>query len=266
MTRVARAACTLADPLIELGATVHVVPLTRIELLDPAPLRAAIERLEAYRWIVLTSGNAARIFADELALSGGAVRMSDSAARRRPEIVAVGPATARTLRAAGLAPDIIAADYSAEGVLAELRSGRPVRGQRVLYPVARGARDVLVPGLEALGATVDAIPIYESVPDDAGAARLRGLVQRAEIDLVAVMAGSAVRAVVRALGTEAMGVHLASIGPVTSQVARELGLRVDVEATQSTAESLVAAIVARYGRGSASFPRDGSPGRSPLSD
>ena len=38
------------------------------------------------------------------------------------------------------------------------------------------------------------------------------------------------------------GVKIASIGPITTAAARQLGLRVDVEATPHTMQGLVAAI------------------------
>jgi uroporphyrinogen III methyltransferase/synthase len=46
-------------------------------------------------------------------------------------------------------------------------------------------------------------------------------------------------------------VRLASIGPITSQTARELGLHIDIEATEFTIEGLVNALVLyeeNYGR------------------
>jgi len=49
---------------------------------------------------------------------------------------------------------------------------------------------------------------------------------------------------VHAAGVEALaGIQVATIGPVTSATARKLGLNVTVEATEYTADGVVAAIL-----------------------
>jgi uroporphyrinogen III methyltransferase/synthase len=116
----------------------------------------------------------------------------------------------------------------------------------VLLPRASEARDVLPEGLRALGAQVHVIPIYRTVLDGDGAARVAGRLRAGEIDLVTLSSSSTARFFVDAVGAEAAGAApAASIGPVTSAAARALGLRVTVESERSTIPALVEAIVAR---------------------
>ena len=63
--------------------------------------------------------------------------------------------------ARGLRADLVPERYIAEGLLESLAS-RVLKGQRVLLPRARGARDVLVDGLADCGAVVDDLPLYEA--------------------------------------------------------------------------------------------------------
>jgi uroporphyrinogen-III synthase len=120
-----------------------------------------------------------------------------------------------------------------------------VAGRRVLLPRASEARDVLPEGLRALGAHVDVIPVYRTVLDGDGAARVAERLRAGAIDLVTLSSSSTARFFVEAVGAEAArAAPAASIGPVTSAAARALGLRVTVESEQSTIPGLVDAIVA----------------------
>src|SRR6185437_15589076 len=62
VTRAQLPESTLAGQLSEAGAEVVELPATRIESLDPAPVRGAIAHLDAYDWLVFTSQNALTLF------------------------------------------------------------------------------------------------------------------------------------------------------------------------------------------------------------
>ncbi|HTJ21112.1 MAG TPA: uroporphyrinogen-III C-methyltransferase [Gemmatimonadaceae bacterium] len=242
VTRAQSQAATISERLAAAGAEVLEMPASRIEPLDPAPLQRAIEELARYRFVIFTSQNAVRIFWDEL--RAGA---RDARAFAGVEIAAIGPATAAALLERGLSVDVAPERFVAEALLDALRDRRDLRGARVLYAAAAGARETLEVGLRELGGVVDRVELYRSVPDGAGGAALRERLLRDEADLATFTSASSVTNFVAAVGADAAGrVPAASIGPVTSQAARDAGLRVDVEATQSTIAGLVDAIVAHY--------------------
>ena len=246
VTRAAGSAGDLVQALRDAGAEVTELPVTRIEPLDPAPLCAALARLGDYGWVVFTSRNAVRIFFDVL----HDARL-DARALAHARVAAVGPATRAELESRGVSVALEPERYVAEGVLEAMRSRDDVRGARVLYATAVGARDVLARGLEALGAAVDRIEIYRSAPDadPRAAATLRQRLERGEIDLVTFTAGSTVHAFVDAVGIgAARRAPAASIGPATSEVARAAGLDVTIEASESTIPGLVDAIVRHLAR------------------
>ena len=242
VTRAQSQAATITERLAAAGAEVLEMPASRIEPLDPAPLQRAITDLSQFRFVIFTSQNAVRIFWDELRASA-----RDARAFAGVEIAAIGPATAAALIECGLSVDVAPERFVAEALLDALRDRRDLRGARVLYAAAAGARETLEAGLRDLGAVVDRVELYRSVPDGAGGAALRERLLREEADLVTFTSASSVTNFVAAVGADAAArVSAASIGPVTSHAARDAGLRVDIEATQSTIAGLVDAIVAHY--------------------
>jgi uroporphyrinogen III methyltransferase / synthase len=122
-----------------------------------------------------------------------------------------------------------------------------VRGVKVLYACAEGARETLQEGLDELGAIVDRVTVYQSVVDGEGAAALRETLLDTGADLVTFTSASSVRSFVDAVGEEAARrAPAASIGPVTSEAARAAGLDVIVEAERSTIVGLAEAIVEHF--------------------
>ena len=246
VTRAGERGGPLAAALRRVGATVHEIPLTRIETLDLAPLHAAVGRLADYDWILLTSVNAVEHLARVVNERGVDAAM----ATRR--LAVVGTATAQACDAQGWrAPTVQPEKMQAEGMLDLMAERSDIEGARMLYPSAAGARDVLPEGLRALGATVDVVPCYRSGADPDGQATVRQLVAAGELDLVTVAAPSAVDSLLDALPPEhASRLPVAAIGPVTARAARVAGFPVKVESTAATMEGWVKAIVAAYRGGS----------------
>ena len=172
VTRAGERGSPLAAALRAKGATVHEVPLTRIETLDLTPLHEAVRRLVAFDWILLTSVNAVAHLARVVAERGAEAAM----ATRR--LAVVGAATSAAADGHGWrTPTVQPENAQAVGMLDAMASRSDIEGARMLYPCAAGARDVLPDGLRALGALVESVPVYRSAPDPDGQARVRALVQ-----------------------------------------------------------------------------------------
>jgi uroporphyrinogen III methyltransferase/synthase len=226
------------------GATVIEAPAIRIEPLDQEPLRRALGDIAHYQWLVVTSRNAVELLWSALRELG-----LDARALAATKLCAVGPATADALLAHGLAVDLVPERYVAEGVIEKFRDRDDVRGARVLFARAAGARELLPAALREMGATVDEVEIYAAVPDLSGLEMLRDAVDAGRVDLVTFTSASTVRYFVEALGAErARTMRGASMGPITSEAARTLGVPVEVEAPESTIASLVGAIVGHLAR------------------
>jgi uroporphyrinogen-III synthase len=234
-------ASVLSSELRKLGATVIEIPF--IEIRKPRsfkPLDSALMSLATYDWLVLTSVNGVEAMWERLAK----LHLTKTSFMHLG-IAAIGPATRKAIEQRGGKVDVVPEEYVAESVVHSLR--RRVKGKRVLLGRAKVARDVIPRELRRAGAEVDVVEAYETVVPQSSRVRLRSLLgnPRRRPHVVTFTSSSTVRNFMALLGpTKAsiQGVRLASIGPVTSSTLRELGLRVDLEASEFTIPGLVAAI------------------------
>ncbi len=238
VTRTRTQAGVLSNQLRALGADVIELPTIRIE--PPSDLRAFAELVQdahAYDWIVFTSPNGVNAFFelfyklyDDAREIGGA------------RIAAIGPATAQRIRDFHLQVDLQPDEYVAEAVVREFKKQGGIENLRILLARAEKARDVLPRELSAMGAIVDEGFAYRTVPEtrDENGARRRLAEEGA--DMITFTSSSTVENFI-ALGLPwPAGMQVASIGPVTSKTARDLGLKVDVEARRHDIPGLVEAI------------------------
>ncbi len=240
VTRSGERNAALTDALRAAGATVHELPLTRIESLDQWSLCDALRQLTSYDWVLLTSVNAV----DHVAR---ALTAQSAEQLRNCKLAVVGAATASAAEARGWEPTVVPARFASDALVDVLSTRADVDGARVLYPAAEGARDVLPAGLRALGAVVDVVTIYRSVPDPDGQVQLCALAAAGALDLVTVAAPSAVDALLDAVPAEmARRLPVACIGPVTARAARLAGFPVKVEARVATTDGLVQSIIAAF--------------------
>jgi uroporphyrinogen III methyltransferase/synthase len=219
VTRPGGEADTLVGALEQAGYRVHAVPTVATQILE-------FERpdLSRYDWVVVTSAAGAEALSD---LSPG------------PQWAAVGPATARALRARAIEPALVPDEANG---LALANSLPDVQGKHVLLVRASAAASDLPQRLRERGAAVDEIAAYLTIEGPASAtAQLRSVL--GEVDLAAVVfaSGSAVRGYIALGGTTSW--PAITIGPRTSAVARRHGFRVIAEAERQSVESLVAAVV-----------------------
>jgi len=242
VTRARAQASDFATALEALGAEVVQFPTIRIvDPADPEPLRAAAREADRFDWIVFTSVNGVGRFWSALREGG-----RDTRALAGVSLCAIGPATGAAIEMEGAHPDLVPERYVAEAVVEALVRETELRGSRVLLPRAEEARSVLPESLRERGAEVVEVVAYRTVPDGAEADEVRRRLVAGEIDLVTFTASSTVRNFVELVGTEIGSAEVASIGPITSATARELGLPVHVEAAEHTIPGLLDAIRAHY--------------------
>jgi uroporphyrinogen-III synthase len=195
-----------SGPLVErLEAQGHEVvecPLIEIE-----PTTEPVE-VEGYDWVIVTSPN-------------GAAELVGRATGPLPQVAAVGPGTAETLRELGVEPAFVPTVSSQDGLLAQF----PRPAGRVLFAAAAGSRRGPVEELEA-----DFFPLYTT--------RLVRPDEPPDGDLVVLASGSAATSFA-ALGVD---IPVVSIGPQTTRAAEAAGLRVVAEAETHDLEGLVAAV------------------------
>lgn len=242
VTRAADQAGEFSAMLASRGATVLECPT--IDLVEPRTwdeLDAAIGSLHDFDWLVLTSVNAVRFFFQRLFSTG-----RDSRAIGTCRVCAVGPRTAAAIVGHGIHPDLVPKDYKAEGVISGF-SGLDIRGMKILYPRADRARDVIPTGLERMGAKVTSPVIYRNVLPERLCPETLLALEKRSVDCITFTSSSTVLNMAELLGADLLtdmlkGVAVASIGPVTTNTCRDLGLKVDIQPEEFTLSALSDAI------------------------
>jgi len=243
VTRSRSQASELSGRLEALGADVIEMPTIHIEPPESyGPLDQAIRALDHYDWVVFTSVNGVAAFFERLEVGGGD-------ARALPLVAAIGPATSDALRARGIRPDCQPAKFTGEDLVRALSEHGDIARKRLLLPRAAEAPEAFHLGLERLGAVVDEVDAYRTVVATAADAAVRQRLTDGTVDFVTFTSSSTVRGFAGALGRECLAAlpprtRFVSIGPVTSETARELGIPIAAEAAEHTIPGLVVAVCA----------------------
>jgi uroporphyrinogen-III synthase len=108
------------------------------------------------------------------------------------------------------------------------------------------ARDILPESLTAAGATVTIAEAYRTIIPKNSIAELRTLFTTHPPDTITFTSASTAQNLMALLEAAQLklpsGIVLASIGPITSQAMRELGMEPTIEAAEATIPALVAAL------------------------
>jgi uroporphyrinogen III methyltransferase/synthase len=232
VTRARTQVSELAATLAAYGADVIEVPT--IEVAEPSDGGAGLARaaacVDAYDWVVFTSTNAVERFCTPL---------RDARAFGRAQVAAVGSATADALRDRNVVADLVPERFVAESLV----DAFPAGSGRVLLPQAAGARPVLADGLRAKGWHVDVVEAYRTVTGRPSEAALRAA---ATAHAITFTSSSTVTGYLEVAGLDAVPPVVASIGPITSRAAKELGVDVTIEADPSTVDGLVEALLRAF--------------------
>jgi uroporphyrinogen III methyltransferase / synthase len=246
ITRARKQASDVVKKLSALGAQCLEYPVIRIALPeDTTLLDAAVRNIHTYDWLVFTSVNAVDAFF---------LRMTaldrDTRALGHIKTAAIGPATADRMRCNGLKADIVPESYVAESVVDAFKD-QDVAGKRILLPRAADARPVLPVELSKMGARVEEITAYHTVPDTNAIDSLVTGLREKTIDMVTFTSSSTVTNFTSLLPENEFnelvsGLKVAAIGPITAETAANNGFKVDITADTYTIDGLCDAIVAYY--------------------
>ena len=177
---------------------------------------------------------------------------SSPAPQTFPKIAAIGPATAKAVQGIGLSVDLIPPQFVAESLAEALTLQAP--GKSFLLIRAADARDILPDTLTTAGAAVTIAEAYRNqVPPDSIPA-LQTLFSSPKLypQAITFTSASTARNLVALLEAANLslppGLTLASIGPITSQALRDLGLTPTLEAAEPTIPALIQTLIAHFSR------------------
>ncbi|MDB6017430.1 MAG: uroporphyrin-III C-methyltransferase [Pedosphaera sp.] len=244
VTRTRDQASQLSRQLAELSAEVLEIPTIRIAPTDRhQDLADALLELNSYDWIVFTSPNGVTMFFETF--FKGFEDMRDIGGVK---ILAVGPATAAKLKELHLKVDLMPDEYVTAKIARAFADYESIENLKILLMRAEVANPELPKELEAMGAIVDDVACYKTVPEteDATGAAARLLEDGA--DWITFTSSSTVenfhaRFDLPVLLKKFPKIKLASIGPETTKAIVALGLKPTIEAKPHTIDGLVKALV-----------------------
>ncbi len=238
VTRAANQASLLSDELNALGARVLDFPTIAI---NPCLPEKSVEG--AYDWIIFTSANGVNHFVAALETEGRSL-----AEFRAADFCAIGPATAVALRAHKVPISLTPEQYVAESILDGITALEDsLKGKRILMPKGNLARPALPAALREAGADVTECVVYDTVMPEIDPGLVEQLLATCP-HWVTFTSSSTARNFVAALSDAELAqvkscARFASIGPITTATAKELGLPIAVEPAQHEIPALIHALV-----------------------
>jgi uroporphyrinogen III methyltransferase / synthase len=235
----------LRDRLSRLGADAVIQPAIQVTPPDQDTVDAALDRLSAGAWIVFSNAAGVDVLIERLLARGRDLR--DLAGVR---IAAIGAGTADRLARFHVRPDHVPPDFDPAAVTRALEV-QPAN--RVLL-IHAGGGDSLAAALEAAGAAVDHLIAYRSAEVEEADPDVADGLASGEIGWVAITSSAIARSVVRLYGDALRGARFVTIGPLASATLRALGHEPAAEASPSTTDGLVAALMAAHRAARAAAP------------
>lgn len=260
LTRTRGDSAQLKQALEASGAAVECLPTTRreptpAESLELAPLCEP----ERYTHVAFTSRTAVTLFVELIRTRVDSQRAGEVlAAWRLRHVAAVGPGTRDALENAGIPVHTVAPaeDVSRVGgakalAAALLRETQLAAGDRVALPQSRIARSDLRSRLQAAGAVVDRIPLYDTVPEDArlAAGFVGDAAQGRFPDAIVFLSPSALMGFLKMTGKPGRNaltdgtLRAVSIGATTTQALKDHGIAVAAQAKRPEAEAITTAVL-----------------------
>jgi uroporphyrinogen III methyltransferase/synthase len=250
VTRRSQQAGSFAGRLAELGAAVMEVPTIKIQ---PTTRREELVDmllgLNSYDWLVFTSANGVTAFF-ELFFR----RFHDMRDIGGARIAAVGPATAAKLQELHLQVDLQPEEFTGRKVAEAFAKFESVENLKICLLRAEAANPDLPLGLQEMGAIVDDIAVYQTVPELEDPTGVSTQLLASGADWVTFTSSSTVehfhqRFDLPALLKRFPGLKTASIGPETTRALQALGLQPALEAKTHTTEGLITSLVRAVGGG-----------------
>ena len=245
VTRTREQASQLSHRLLELGAEVLEVPTIKID----APTRRkevveALLELNSYDWLVFTSPNGVTTFFEYFFRQFHDMRDIGGA-----RIAAVGPATAKKLKDLHLQVDLMPEEALASSIAEAFAEYESIENLKMCLLRAEVANRDLPKALETMGAIVDDIACYRTVPEMEDPTGAVEKLLASGADWLTFTSGSTVehfhtRFNLPEFLNKFPKTRIATIGPETSKSLEVLGVKPAVEASQHTIDGLIEALLA----------------------
>jgi uroporphyrinogen III methyltransferase/synthase len=247
------------EQLEEMGA--EIIEFQTISIVPPddwTGMDKAIEKIESYNWLILTSANGVKFFFQRLFEKGRDIR--DLKGIR---VCAVGTKTAEAINKYGIKVDLVPEEFNAEGLISaivqkcqseeEKTSALPrlraseLKGLKFLLPRAETAREILPEKIKELGGEIDVVTAYRAVKPEVHGKRIKRFLKEGKITIATFTSAATFTNFMEIAGEDAdsllKDVAIAVIGPVTARTVEKAGLKVHIMPGAATLDAMVQGIV-----------------------
>ncbi|RJQ23248.1 MAG: uroporphyrinogen-III C-methyltransferase [Nitrospiraceae bacterium] len=250
------------EQLEELGA--EIIEFHTIRIVPPddwTEMDKAIDTIDSYNWLVLTSANGVKFFFRRLFERGTDIRDLKGI-----KICAVGTKTAAAINSYGIKVDLVPEEFNAEGLISAIvqQSSRAaeqqsksatekndetsaLQGVRFLLPRAETAREILPEKIKELGGEIDVVTAYRAVKPEIHGKRMKRFLKEGKITMATFTSAATFNNFMEIAGEDADGllkdVAIAAIGPVTAKAVEKAGLKVSIMPEEATIEAMVNEII-----------------------
>lgn len=249
VTRSQGQASELSSMLEKLGAEVIGLPLITITgSVNPEASEDVFEEIASYDWLVFSSPNGVRFFFEAFFK-----KFEDIRSLGFLRIAAVGKSTAKEIKKYYVTTDLIPEQANAESLGDALVATDSLDSAKILVVAGNLGRDVLLDKLEEARAIVDRFEVYKTEQTDLSENPAAKMFREQGADGILFTSSSGVRSFIDQakhlqLGGDALRPKTISIGPITSGTMKQIGMPVDIESKEASLESLVDAVVKRFGK------------------
>lgn len=227
-----------------LGAEVVSLPTVTIHPVAPDRIRALLDNLSAFNWMVFTSASAVKLLFD------GMLRLNrDWRFYNEIKIAVVGEKTSRALQERGRNPDLVAIESHGEGLLKALKGNlRP--GDTIALCQARQAHPILTDGLKDNGVSFTTYVLYDVNAPEYPDELIRGIFNE-PFDLALFSSPLSVknlRVIMERVGLPWLPArHMACIGPETEKELRKQGYKAWIVADKPCFVQLIDQVLMEWG-------------------
>jgi len=200
----------------------------------------AVTKINEYHWLVFTSANGVEILFEFLKKLDKDARIFSAV-----KIACIGPKTKDKLAEFAINADFVPTVSTSEQLGKQLIAAANLKNKKVLLLRSAQADSRLKQILTTAGAEVDRANIYSVEKQKFDCSEINRMLSDGQIDWLTFTSPSAAGSFFEQVDPQIVKkakVKIASIGPVTSEKLRLLGLPVGLEAAEHTIEGLVAGI------------------------
>jgi len=247
------------EPLEEMGA--EVIEFSTIKIVPPddwTELDKAIDIIESYDWITLTSGNGVKFFFHRLFK-----KEIDIRDLKGIKFCAVGSKTASAIRKFGIKVELIPKAFNAEGLIEAFiqstensrqdtvdsiqKADKKLDGLKILLPRAEVAREVFPNKVRELGGEIDVPTVYRTIKPEIHGKRLQRFLKEGKISIATFTSAATFNNFIDITGNDSASllkdVAIAVIGPVTAKAVEKADLTVSIMPKEATIDAMVQEII-----------------------